>query len=99
MLQLGLEKEVKDLVKKYGWEIPALQTIGYQEWQEYFEKKINKKDLKKRIKTHTIQFAKRQITWFKRFKEIYWTPPSHHSYGWAEKFIKEFLEIKKGRQI
>ncbi len=31
MLNMGLKKEVESLIKKYGW-IPALQTIGYQEW-------------------------------------------------------------------
>jgi tRNA dimethylallyltransferase len=91
MFKMGLEKEVKKLVKKYGWNISQMQTIGYQEWREYFEGKINKEEIKRKINLHTIQFAKRQMTWFKRDKRIKWTPPTHHPYKWAEKLIKEFL--------
>ena len=39
MFNLGLEKEVKTLVKKYGWDIKPVQTIGYQEFKDFFEKK------------------------------------------------------------
>lgn len=89
MFKLGLEKEVKKLVKKYGWEIPPLQTIGYQEWKEYFTKKpaITKKELKEKIKLHTIQFTKRQMTWFKRDKRIRWVNERQE----AEKLIKRFI--------
>ena len=87
MLRMGLEKEVKKLVKKYGW-ISSFQTIDYQEWQEYFAGKINKDQLKEKIKTHTFQFAKRQMTWFKRDKRIKWTK----NYQEAKKLIREFLK-------
>lgn len=86
MFQEGLEKEVKSLVKKYGW-ILTLETIGYQEWEKYFERKINKNEVKKLITRHTIQFAKRQMTWFKRDKRIRWIK----NYQQAEKLIKSFL--------
>jgi tRNA dimethylallyltransferase len=66
MIKMGLENEVKNLVKKYGW-IPALQTIGYQEWRDYFDKKINKERVKELIIQHTVQYAKRQMTWFKKY--------------------------------
>lgn len=92
MFKLGLEKEAKYLIKKYGW-ISSLQTIGYQEWSEYFDKKIDKKidkkEVKEKIKLHTSQFAKRQMTWFKRDKRIYWIK----NYQEAEKLIKKFLPI------
>jgi tRNA dimethylallyltransferase len=87
MFRLGLEKEVKKLVKKYGWHFPALQSIGYQEWKEYFEGKINKKELKEKIILHTLQFAKRQMIWFKKDKRIHWI----RNYKEAEKLIKKFL--------
>ncbi len=88
MFKSGLEEEVKRLVEKYGFEIPLLQTIGYQEWQEYFAGKITKKELKEKIKLHTLQFAKRQITWFKKDKRIKWIK----NYQEGEKLIKEFLK-------
>jgi len=87
MFKAGLEKEVKNLVKKYDWDIPAMQTIGYQEWKEYFEKEVNKDGVKRKIILHTIQFAKRQMTWFKHDKRIHWVK----NYLQAQKLIKEFL--------
>jgi len=87
MFRDGLEKEVKQLVKKYGW-ITPLQTIGYQEWKDYFESKIEKEKVKKLIIQHTIQFAKRQMTWFKKDKRIHWIKTQKE----AEKLIKNFFK-------
>jgi len=88
MFKLGLEKEVKNLVKKYGW-IVALQTIGYQEFKEYFEGKIKTEEkLKELIKVRTFQFVKRQMTWFKKEKRIRWIKSQKE----AEKLIKSFLK-------
>lgn len=98
MFKGGLEKEIKTLVQKYGW-IPALNTIGYQEWSPYTKASENikrisfsltksqRKEVKDKIILHTFQFAKRQITWFKRNKRIHWIK----NYREAEKLIKDFL--------
>jgi len=83
MLEIGLEKEVKGLKKKY-MKSPLLSTIGYAEW---FQSK-NKKKIKEAIKLHTLQFAKRQMTWFKKDKRINWIK----NYSQAKKLIKNFLE-------
>jgi len=63
MIKMGLEKEVKKLVKKYGWTTVLRNTIGYAEWRD----SENKKEIIKAIKLHTLQYAKRQLTWFKKF--------------------------------
>jgi tRNA dimethylallyltransferase len=100
MFKLGLEKEVKKLAKKYGWKIPPLQIIGYQEWssfakasedkQDYFSSltQKEKREIREKIKLHTLQFAKRQMTWFKRDKRIKWI----RVYSQAEKLVKNFLQ-------
>ena len=85
MFKDGLEKEARNLAKKYGL-IPPLQTIGYQEWKEFFEGKINKEEVKKLIVQHTNKFAKRQITWFKRDKRINWVKNLKE----AENIIRRF---------
>jgi len=86
MIKQGLEKEVKNLVKQYGW-IINLQTIGYQEWKEYFGNKISENEVRDLIILHTKQYAKRQTTWFKRDKRILWIK----NYKEAEKLTKSFL--------
>jgi len=87
MFKLGLEKEVKKLVKRYGWKISPLQTIGYQEWHEYFNKKTGRNEIKKQVILHTLQFSKRQMTWFKKDKRIKWIK----NYKSAEKLVKETI--------
>lgn len=94
MFESGLEKEVKRLVEKYGWILP-LQTIGYQEWQDYFEGKIDKKTVKELIKLHQRQYVKRQMTWFKRDKRINWIKKQPE----AEKLVEKFLYKKKLRAL
>ncbi len=86
MIKQGLEKEVKNLVKQYGW-TTDLQTIGYQEWKEYFENKISKNKVRDLIILHTKQYAKRQMTWFKRDERIHWIK----NYKEAKKTVKGFL--------
>lgn len=87
MMQMGLEKEAENLIKKYGVAISAMKTIGYQEAQDYFEKKISKKEFQELIILHTVQFTKRQMTWFKKDKKIVWVKNKKQ----AEKLIKIFL--------
>jgi tRNA-2-methylthio-N6-dimethylallyladenosine synthase len=72
MFKQRLEKEARKLYKKYGFKIPIMKTIGYQEWQDYFKGLISKEEVKERIKANTFSFAKRQITWFKKDKSISW---------------------------
>jgi len=84
MIEQGLTNEVEGLIKKYGRNSAPLQTIGYREIiknENNLEKAIEK------IKIHTHQFAKRQMTWFKRDKNIYWIKDLNE----AIKLVKTFL--------
>lgn len=72
MIQQGLEDEVMALADRYGWEPPAMSGVGYQEWQAYFAGTQTLAETKQLVIIHTRQYAKRQRTWFKRNKYIYW---------------------------
>jgi tRNA dimethylallyltransferase len=63
MLEDGLEEEALLLYKHK--DINALKTVGYSEWWPYFEKEISKEMAIEKIKQHTRNYAKRQVTWFK----------------------------------
>jgi len=87
MFRNGLLEE-NILIRKKGLsEFPPLRTIGYQEFDEYFEKKISLEEVKDKIITHTKQYAKRQRTWFRRNKGIIYI----NSYDNLEKETKEYL--------
>ncbi len=67
MIESGLEQEVRELSTIYGWDAPALRTtIGYQEFQGYFEGTATLDEVIQRIELNTRWLAKRQRTWFKR---------------------------------
>jgi tRNA dimethylallyltransferase len=70
MLKNGLVAEAEKLYPQRNNN--ALQTVGYQELFEYFEGKISLDKAIELIKQHTRQYAKRQMTWFKKDPEIKW---------------------------
>ncbi|MBU4351412.1 tRNA (adenosine(37)-N6)-dimethylallyltransferase MiaA [Candidatus Parcubacteria bacterium] len=74
MLRLGLEREAKKLFKKYGIASILSQTIGYLEWLPQSEARP-KQQIIKEINNHSRQYAKRQLTWFKKDSRIIWLKP------------------------
>ncbi|HUR65645.1 MAG TPA: tRNA (adenosine(37)-N6)-dimethylallyltransferase MiaA [Chitinophagaceae bacterium] len=74
MIKAGLVEETKRLIPFKA--LNALQTVGYAELFEHFEDKLTLVQATEAIKIHTRQYAKRQVTWFKRDKEIKWFHPA-----------------------
>ena len=66
MISNGLEEEVHNL-KKYS-NLNTLNTVGYKEFFHYFENKLSYNEAIDKIKQNTRNYAKRQITWFKKYK-------------------------------
>jgi len=64
MVQDGLEQEVRGLIKFKNCN--ALNTVGYKEYFLYFDGKLSKEETINKIKQNTRNYAKRQITWFKK---------------------------------
>ena len=72
MIEDGLIDEVKQLLKKYKEFPTAMQGLGYKEVVEYLENKLTKVEMIEKIKQETRRYAKRQITWFKSYKNAIW---------------------------
>ena len=70
MMESGLLEEVRPLLKYK--DLPALQTVGYQELFNYLEGKYDLEQAVEEIKKNTRRFAKRQLTWFRKNKDIVW---------------------------
>jgi tRNA dimethylallyltransferase len=73
MMEEGLLEEVKSLVS-YQY-LNALQTVGYRELFSYLNGEISLEDAVTSIKINTRQYAKRQMTWFKKEVEMNWCKP------------------------
>jgi len=70
MLAAGLLQEVERLLPFK--DLIALQTVGYTEMFDHLEGKISLEDAAELIRKNTRQYAKRQMTWFKKDKDIHW---------------------------
>lgn len=77
MMEEGLLHEVKTLMPYRHF--TALQTVGYTELFDYLDGKCKLPEAVNAIKTHTQQYAKRQITWFKKTPAITWFPANHNN--------------------
>ena len=98
----GIEEEIRGLLEKgYTWESSALgSTLAYREWQDYFRKvpsvsKVSRgEDELNEIKKKVIQqwkfdehnYARRQMTWFKKDPRINWFDMTQE--GWQQKVEK-----------
>ena len=78
MIEEGLIDEVRSLLPYCH--LNALQTVGYTEIFDYLNGKTDLKTAIAAIKQNTRRFAKRQMTWFNKDKEIKWVSPEELSY-------------------
>jgi len=70
MVKQGLVEEVRSLLPYRH--LNALNTVGYSELFDYFDGKTNLDTALSLIKQNTRRFAKRQLTWFRKDKDIKW---------------------------
>ncbi|MBN1116448.1 MAG: tRNA (adenosine(37)-N6)-dimethylallyltransferase MiaA, partial [Bacteroidales bacterium] len=74
MVEAGLESEAKNL---YSFRhLTPLKTVGYREWFDYFDGKISKTEAIEQIKNHTRTYARKQLTWFRKYKDAHWFNPN-----------------------
>ncbi len=73
MLEDGLLDEVKSLVDEgYSRDLVSMQGLGYKEMIDYIQERYNLDEAVYTLKRDTRHFAKRQVTWFKREKQVTW---------------------------
>lgn len=87
MIKLGLVKEVKNLIKKYGAGQKAFDAIGYREIIQHLKKELPLPETLALMSRNTWRFAKRQSTWFRRLSAV-WIRNQKQ----AESAIKRFLK-------
>jgi tRNA dimethylallyltransferase len=73
MVKIGLEKEVRLLIKFRTQN--ALHSVGYREFFDFFDGIITREKAIELIKRNSRRYAKRQITWWSKDKDIKWFHP------------------------
>jgi tRNA dimethylallyltransferase len=72
MVKEGLITEVEGLLRAYPEQPTALQALGYKEIAYYLRNQMTLPEAIERLQRDTRRYAKRQLSWFKRNKDIYW---------------------------
>ncbi len=73
MFDEGLVEEVKTLLDEgYSSELSSFQALGYKEVAQHLKGKFDLEEAKEKVKKNTRNFAKRQMTYFRKNKEIKW---------------------------
>lgn len=97
MLEQGLVDEVKRL-RELGYQrsLVSMQGIGYKEIYAFLEGELSYEEAVLELKKNTRHFAKRQLTWFRREKEVEWV--NFEEFGMNKNRILEYL-VEKSRSI
>ena len=72
MVETGLVEETKHLLEKHGRISNLVNTIGYREILGYIDNQYSLDEAKELLKKNTRNYAKRQLTWFRKNDEIEW---------------------------
>jgi tRNA dimethylallyltransferase len=97
MIARGLIEEVKALLTKgYSQDLLSFQALGYKEVCEYLSGKWDQKTMVSELKKRTRHFARRQLTWFRRFSDVHWLSPPI-DIGRVLDYIKEHDQDKTAR--
>lgn len=99
MFAEGLIEEVDGLLKKgYSKDLTSMQGIGYKEVVSYLEGNLSKDEAIELVKKNTRHFAKRQLTWFRREKEV--TMINYNDFNYDKKSVLEFMiDLLKEKNI
>ena len=99
MLEAGLEEEVKHL-KAMGCtrDMVSMQGLGYKEILDYLNGELSLEEAVYILKRDTRHFAKRQLTWFKREKEVTWVTQENFGFD-RERILCWMLEDLKEHGI
>lgn len=81
MMQDGLLQEVKQLKERgYTKEMVSMQGLGYKELLEYLDGNCTLEEAVYILKRDTRHFAKRQLTWFRRERDVIWIDKKQYHY-------------------
>ena len=86
-LEKGLVKEVEDLIKKGYKDAVSMQGIIYKPMVDFIEGKFDLMVLKEKLKNQIHDYVRRQLTWFKKDKRIFWFDITEKK--WKEKVEKK----------
>lgn len=99
MMEQGLLDEVKKLkAMGYHRDMVSMQGLGYKEILDALDGKITLDEAVLKIKKETRHFAKRQLTWFKRERDVIWFDKEKYDYH-DDAILRDMIQILKEKEI
>ena len=99
MLEEGLEEEVRTLINRGLTDSQtSMKGLGYAEMLRYLSGEISYEEAVRLIKRNTRRFAKRQLTWFRREKDVVWIDKDQYD-GDEDRILAAMLAILEERGI
>lgn len=99
MIRMGLVKEVEALKEKgYTKNMVSMQGLGYKEILSYLDQELSLEEAVYILKRDTRHFAKRQLTWFKRERDVIWLEKQNFGYD-DEKILTWILELLREKKM
>ncbi|MBS7298499.1 MAG: tRNA (adenosine(37)-N6)-dimethylallyltransferase MiaA [Eubacteriales bacterium] len=94
MMESGLMDEARELYEcRDVLSKTAAQAIGYKELFGYFDGEMTLDEAKEELKLRTRQYAKRQLTWFRKNEDMNYLSPEN-AFSEAEKLVEDFFNKK-----
>lgn len=98
MVKNGLEDEVKELLNMgYKKGMTSMDGIGYKEMLDYYDGNCTLSDAIETIKQNSRRYAKRQLTWFRREKDVVWLDKT--VYDTEDKILNEITRVLNEKGI
>lgn len=93
MLEDGLLREVNDYLFPDLFYSQAGQGIGYNEVMQYFKGLATYEEMKRLIVLHTRQYAKRQMTWFRRVENLQWLDGLKETNHLVDQIMEDYTNV------
>lgn len=72
MFDNGAVEETKKLLAHYSLDLPSMSGIGYREIKMFIDGELTKEEAIEKLTTATYQYSRRQMTWWRRSKNVQW---------------------------
>jgi tRNA dimethylallyltransferase len=72
MIEAGLTDETRSIAERYGYDIPPLNSTGYKQAVQFLRGQLTREQMISAIQQAHRNYAKRQMTWFRREPDVHW---------------------------
>lgn len=93
-IKRGLIEEVKTLLSQFPDHLPAMSSLGVKEIVPHIKGEITLEESVEILKRNTRRYAKRQMTWFRRYDNVYWLNSEK-----LEEYLQEGMDFRKGKKV